>query len=269
MAVPQNSIFKKPGKLHWVKIDFEVKIQCCKKVGKSEWVKIFECKMFEVKSGKSVKVKINPYFIIHRHASKHGLPNASRKLMKEVIALLKLHYQEVHDVTMVEDDIDEQLPGGGKAISKKKQTSSPLKGSSPYSIVVPQSPLPITPSFKADASSQQLLHSMAYSNTLVKPPSTNNITSVLDNLPISLPTQTAVALTAEKPKEPGIDSTSLCSSRVLARSKGELASFGTSLLRPEAAAHKVHNSSRKPKKVVCEELWYVRIIIPFLLNVLY
>jgi hypothetical protein len=34
-----------------------------------------------------------------------------------------------------------------------------------------------------------------------------------------------------------------------------LTSFGTSLLRPEAAAHKVHNSSRKPKHVVIEELW--------------
>ena len=38
---------------------------------------------------------------IRSHASKHGLPNASRKLMKEVIELLKSHYAVVHQVTMV------------------------------------------------------------------------------------------------------------------------------------------------------------------------
>ena len=37
---------------------------------------------------------------IRSHASKHGLPNASRKLMKEVIELLKSHYAVVHQVTM-------------------------------------------------------------------------------------------------------------------------------------------------------------------------
>jgi hypothetical protein len=34
-----------------------------------------------------------------------------------------------------------------------------------------------------------------------------------------------------------------------------LSACGTSILRPEAAAHKVHNASRKPKEVVVEELW--------------
>ena len=48
---------------------------------------------------------------------------------------------------------------------------------------------------------------------------------------------------------------SCCSAKNLAHSRGELTSFGTSLLRPEAAAHKVHNSSRKPKHVVIDEIW--------------
>merc|ERR1712228_649661 len=53
----------------------------------------------------------------------------------------------------------------------------------------------------------------------------------------------------------GVGVVSPCSARILARTRGELTSFGTSLLRPEAAAHKVHNSSRKPKHVVIDELW--------------
>merc|ERR1711935_168726 len=70
---------------------------------------------------------------IRSHASKHGLPNASRKLMKEVIELLKSHYAVVHQVTMLEDDFGDGAGGpgggggGGKVIKKK---NSPLKGHS-------------------------------------------------------------------------------------------------------------------------------------------
>ena len=42
---------------------------------------------------------------------------------------------------------------------------------------------------------------------------------------------------------------------MLAKTRLELSACGTSMLRPEAAAHKVHNASRKPKDVVIEELW--------------
>ncbi len=48
---------------------------------------------------------------------------------------------------------------------------------------------------------------------------------------------------------------SQCTSRVIAKTRPELAACGTSMLRPEAAAHKVHNASRKPKEQVIEELW--------------
>jgi len=189
----------------------------------------------------SKELRLRGSSFIRTHASKHGLPNASRKLMKEVIALLKVHYQEVHEVTMIEDDVDEpphpcNAAAGGKA-PKKKHTSPSTKNSIPY--VVPHSPITTTAlaydAFKVDTSP------ISMSPTMLKP---NNITTLLDYLP--LPAEKL----AEGSTDPGI-----CSSRVLARSKGELASFGTSLLRPEAAAHKVHNSSRKPKKVVCEELW--------------
>ena len=49
---------------------------------------------------------------IRSHASKHGLPNASRKLMKEVIELLKSHYAVVHQVAMLEDDFGDAGAGG-------------------------------------------------------------------------------------------------------------------------------------------------------------
>merc|ERR1712083_123568 len=67
---------------------------------------------------------------IRSHASKHGLPNASRKLMKEVIELLRSHYAVVHQVTMLEDDFgDAGAGGGGGGGGKAKKKISPLKGS--------------------------------------------------------------------------------------------------------------------------------------------
>jgi hypothetical protein len=72
---------------------------------------------------------------IRSHASKHGLPNASRKLMKEVIELLKTHYAVVHQQVMLDDDFGDPttaaLPpqqGGGKMSRKKppKQASVPV-----------------------------------------------------------------------------------------------------------------------------------------------
>lgn len=46
-----------------------------------------------------------------------------------------------------------------------------------------------------------------------------------------------------------------CDADVIAFTKEELSSCGTSKLRPLAAAHKVHNASRKTKDQVVEELW--------------
>ena len=51
------------------------------------------------------------------------------------------------------------------------------------------------------------------------------------------------------------DQPTACTAKILALRRGDLLVFGTSILRPEAALHKVHNSSRKPKHVVIDELW--------------
>merc|ERR1719376_619779 len=46
-----------------------------------------------------------------------------------------------------------------------------------------------------------------------------------------------------------------CVSPIVAKNKAGLTALGTSKLRPQASAHKVFNSSRRPKKEVVEELW--------------
>lgn len=51
------------------------------------------------------------------------------------------------------------------------------------------------------------------------------------------------------------DAKMICTAGIIAKTRNELAACGTSLLRPEAAAHKVHNASRKMKDQVIEELW--------------
>jgi len=231
---------------------------------------------------------------IRSHASKHGLPNASRKLMKEVIELLKSHYAVVHQVAMLEDDFGDagagtQSAGGGKA--PKKKTNSPpkmhsgnttmvasyhMKNSSPT--MLPQRAMSLVP-FQVQMPPDQALFSQ--------------VASIVDRLPVDRRLHTMQEVPAmthmlqhsvmqqqqqqiqQQPQQqtqgdaghlhngsnpnPGPGGGggvgSPCSARILARTRGELTSFGTSLLRPEAAAHKVHNSSRKPKHVVIDELW--------------
>jgi len=229
---------------------------------------------------------------IRSHASKHGLPNASRKLMKEVIELLKSHYAVVHQVAMLEDDFGDAAgaggaPGGGKA--PKKKTNSPpkmhsgnttmvasyhMKNSSPT--MLPQRAMSLVP-FQVQMPPDQALFSQ--------------VASIVDRLPVDRRLHTMQEVPAmthmlqhsvmqqqqqiqQQPQQqtqgdaghlhngsnpnpgPGGGGVgSPCSARILARTRGELTSFGTSLLRPEAAAHKVHNSSRKPKHVVIDELW--------------
>ena len=68
---------------------------------------------------------------IRSHASKHGLTNASRKQMKEVIELLKSHYEVVHQVSMLEDDFGygpwaEIGAGGGKVTNLKNSLPTML-----------------------------------------------------------------------------------------------------------------------------------------------
>ena len=59
----------------------------------------------------------------------------------------------------------------------------------------------------------------------------------------------------QKEKPTSTLSANTCTAKILALRRGDLLAFGTSILRPEAALHKVHNSSRKAKHVVIDELW--------------
>ena len=63
-------------------------------------------------------------------------------------------------------------------------------------------------------------------------------------------TSTAQAGTA------GPGSSGQCLVGCLGKTKRELQTFGTSRLRPEAAAHRVHNASRKPKDQVRINMHY-------------
>lgn len=65
---------------------------------------------------------------IRSHASKHGLPNASRKLMKEVIELLKTHYAVVHQQTMLEDDFHSDLASSATVSQQGTIGTSPAPG---------------------------------------------------------------------------------------------------------------------------------------------
>ena len=54
----------------------------------------------------------------------------------------------------------------------------------------------------------------------------------------------------------GPGSSGQCLVGCLGKTKRELQTFGTSRLRPEAAAHRVHNASRKPKDQVRLNICY-------------
>ena len=75
-------------------------------------------------------LRLRGYSFIRSHASKHGLPNASRKQMKEVIELLKSHYEVVHQVSMLKDDFEYGTLGygarGGKVTNLKNSSPTML-----------------------------------------------------------------------------------------------------------------------------------------------
>ena len=158
---------------------------------------------------------------IRSHASKHGLPNASRKQMKDVIGLLKSHYEAVHQVSMLKDDFGygpwAEIGAGGGKVTNSSQGAMALP---PFQVqmALQQTQQPQHQQRQQHQQNQQQQHQQHHRGV-------------------------------------GGHVGSPCSAKILAHSKSELTSFGTALLRPEAAAHKVPNSSRKPKHVVIDELW--------------
>lgn len=255
---------------------------------------------------------------LRTHASKHGIPNASRKLTSQVLTELAQHYSVVHRVAMIEDDYMEHVventnnvqqaanrskskatkrkANGAAATAAAAATTEAITNSLPQLLpLLPQHPVPITvqqqmqlqqqhqqqqvilqqqlqqeqlrqqqqdqlrqqqqqeqlrqqqQQQQRQQQQQQLIGQMAALNgkssklavkhTLLVPVSTpadwNNVSSNSDG--------------GGNPR---------CTANILARTRSELATCGTSMLRPEAAAHKVHNASRKPKDIVIDELWH-------------
>ena len=63
----------------------------------------------------------------------------------------------------------------------------------------------------------------------------------------------------------GPGSSGQCLVGCLGKTKRELQTFGTSRLRPEAAAHRVHNASRKPKDQVRINMHYISLYLIYIL----
>lgn len=196
--------------------------------------------------------------------------------MTEVLVKLRDHYSAVHRINMINDDSLENMAaassGPGKA-PKKKVITAPR--ADPTAII---EPLPVTMiqqlpkvplthvqlSIKADQIQPLILAQLSpFSEARIDSTSydvttgeTTDVSLLSSHHITSKSTTTTPLLQHETTHSKGSSlSSSSCSSKVMAKSEHELHTFGTSLLRPEAAAHKVHNSSRKPKHVVIAELW--------------
>ena len=265
---------------------------------------------------------------LRNHASKHGIPNASRKLTSQVLRELRDHYTRVHRIHVLEDDYKEvgakhhhhpppppphsksfiansipsmsavvsPMTGKVKSINKKKL---PLKSANcvgtarmqeqphqiPLTSLLPQYPVPLGPlqlpqstalhqqqqpsqhqiKIETDTNASQLVevHAKAKLQKTGKPTSIASGGTGLQ-FPTSTTTLQRHGITGNTviPRgQPSAESPSWthasqpCNAPILVRTRVELTSFGTSLLRPEAASHKVHNASRKPKDLVVDELW--------------
>ena len=103
--------------------------------------------MAPVASSSMKELRLKGSAFIRSHASKHGISNASRKLMSEVLLRVKDHYAHVHRVMMLEDDFKDIQVGGPGKLSKKKTFAlqpPPTTSAAPVAIL-PQIPLPLTP----------------------------------------------------------------------------------------------------------------------------
>ena len=167
------------------------------------------------------------------------------------------HYQNVHNVLIVHDDTKEpnvSLPQPIKI--KKANESKPVPAA-----VLPQQPLPIT-QLQPQVQAQPPKPLPQVQPQPQPPPQPQpqphhqlqglaQICSIVEQeLRSKQETPTPAKLT-----KLDCDPASKCRAEVLVKTREELSACGTSILRPEAAAHKVHNASRKPKGIVVEELW--------------
>ena len=197
--------------------------------------------------------------------------------MSEVLVKLRDHYAHVHRVMMLEDDFKD-VGYHGKTNKKKSHTfkhevspsvvnSSTMTNATSAAAVaiLPQVPLPMTPiHFKQTTTNPpQIVMQTSVPNIIqnVQIIDCQPQVSPFDNQP---PQQQSVSSTngafdapinVQNDKHNFSNEMNVCTAKILALRRGDLLAFGTSILRPEAALHKVHNSSRKPKQLVIDELW--------------
>ncbi len=167
---------------------------------------------------------------LRTHASKHGITNASRKLTSQVLAELTQHYIQTHRVDMIFDDYAQE--NSHTAPANTTVTRQPF--SNDVTNILPKHPVPPT-----QLQVQHLRQGLKQSDAA----------TVLKKQHNSPPSSHLLSAPGLQPQPPP------CVAAIIARSRSELAACGTSMLRPEAAAHKVHNASRKNKSRVIEELW--------------
>ena len=134
-------------------------------------------------------------------------------------------------------------------LSTSNVSSSTSTPSASNLVLLPQIPLPLT----------------HFTQTMTTPPQIvmQTVTNIIPNVQTTLFEKSltnskddgkeTVNIQNEKPTS--TLSANTCTAKILALRRGDLLAFGTSILRPEAALHKVHNSSRKAKHVVIDELW--------------
>jgi hypothetical protein len=185
----------------------------------------------------------------------------SRKLTAQVTAELSQHYQLVHKVHIIHDDYKESAVArshspqhvGSVGKMKKRSHSNSSRGSSPTLSLIPQlpqHPVPMTPLLQHLQQSQQPVQRQVQQQP---PPALTRIDVeqlIKKELSQPLPQQHQHNQQTEF-----WDQAPRCRAEILVKTRAELSACGTSMLRPEAAAHKVHNASRKPKEVVVAELW--------------
>ena len=170
-------------------------------------------------------------------------------------AELSQHYNSVHGVHMVHDDYKEcnlitipqhpdQVRSGGKIKRKNSHHSTSLSPPQAMTVIpqLPQHPLPMPPLIQLQQK-HVLPPQLQIISQKIYPKAQLERELLLKQQPLI------------KSQHPEKFWEATCRAEILVKTRLELSACGTSMLRPEAAAHKVHNASRKPKDVVVEELW--------------
>lgn len=156
-------------------------------------------------------------------------------------------------------------------LQSQQRKTTPVQMPTQPAVILPTKPLPVTAiSGKMAKKATKVTLSTPYSVPASATVASTQVIYVTPSMPtVSVPAPTPAPTTSLAANQgvtimqattipqpvlnPGNQAP--CSAPILVKTRAELAACGTSLLRPEAASHKVHNASRKPKDKVIEELW--------------